>query len=238
MRGLQVRVGLVERVLQPPPVQITGRLPKHLRDRSLAEPSVGRDPALVDVVAEVENQVQVLLSHPGQRGVVAVRPGLAGGEREIESAAVASDRWCRSSAADDRDVTAVAEPVEQLSVTRQTGDVDVDRMGQLRKSPYRSATHNAPKPGIVGDLPRYRQASIRHSAVSGRDIGVQPGPQHHRVLGGVPAGHAECERVSAASRPRTCLGWTHRILRHCRQPGHARHPAEKPTSRKIEPTHL
>src|SRR5688572_31976596 len=83
VRGLQIRVELVERVTQPISPQINRLLTESRRDRD-ATPRDAVDRVLVGVVAKVKNQVEIVLEHVAVRDVVAARPVLACGEGETE----------------------------------------------------------------------------------------------------------------------------------------------------------
>ena len=123
MGRLECWVRLVERV--PVPVALER---EHLRPvvhtrRRRPGPRLGLGPVLVDVVAEMDDQIDVLLGQAPEGGVVAVLPVLAGDERETELLASSGGR---SACAPDRAllrageeaVEVVAAGIESLDARR------------------------------------------------------------------------------------------------------------------------
>ncbi len=130
VRGLQRRLALVERVLQPVPRQV---------ERLGVEPRIGGDAALVvlhaglvHVVAEVHDEVEVLGRHVVVGREVPVLPGVAGREREPELPRARERVRSRAGAAGRRDLAAGAEAVVVDVIGRQAVDLRVHRVAELR----------------------------------------------------------------------------------------------------------
>lgn len=84
--GLEVRVGLVQRVLEPVALERLGLGDELGRQVRVPRAGVVGDPVLVRVVAEMDDEVVVLASDLAVGGIEAVVPLLAGDEAEREVA--------------------------------------------------------------------------------------------------------------------------------------------------------
>ena len=143
--------------------------------------AVAVDAVLVDVVAEVEDEVDVLLGHGPVRRVVAVVPLLAGGGRERQR----SDRCARvrrrAGVRDLGHVLPVAELVEVVAVRAEPAQLHVHRVRELRERPGTPVAHDVMHAGVGRDLPVDRHLAARHTAARHEQVRHQPRPQHHTV---------------------------------------------------------
>ena len=201
VRQLQVGIGLVEGVAQSELVE---------RDRLLGvlggkgdaahAPGGGVDAVLVRVVAEVQDEIEVLLGEMGERVVEAVLPLLAGAEREVDGV----DRAVRRRRARSRRLRRPVpdgEPVPVLAPRPEAAGVDVDGVGKVGGSHRPASTYDTPHRRVLGHLP-----CDPHVADSGEParrrqrFGRQPSPQHDAVGQWVAGGDAERERVGGQRR--------------------------------------
>lgn len=197
MRLLQRLLGLVQAVLEP----VAGE-----REGLGVELGVGGDTApvgaharLVDVVAEVDDEVEVLLGHVVVRCVVAVLPRLAGGERELQVVRLRQCRRGGPGAAHGRYVTPRAETVVVHVVGLEPADLRVHRVGELGSGDHAAALHDMPEGLVGGHFVLDPDGHLRHAAqpVHRERIRRQPRPQHDTVGQRLPGRHAEGERVTA-----------------------------------------
>ncbi len=134
VRPLQVAVGLVERVAQPELVERDG-LVGVLRGQLDAADAAGRrvDAVLVRVVAEEDDEVEVLLRHVGVGVVEALLPLLARGvgEGHPVEAPVGCGRGARPGGR--RGPVAGGEPVPVLAAGLEAAHVDVHRVRQISR---------------------------------------------------------------------------------------------------------
>jgi hypothetical protein len=153
VRGLQVGVALVEAVLDPVAVEGVALHPVLLGYGSVPVPARGPDAVFVDVVAEVEDHVGVLVGEMAVGGVVAVRPRGARGEGQPQGVGAAAGGRGRLGAAGGADLTAGAEAVVVFAARFQALGVDVDGVAVFGAGP-RGATAGVPgEPLVLGDLP-------------------------------------------------------------------------------------
>ena len=221
VRGPQVGVGLVQRVLHPPTIQTAvRRLSQHVRGADPAIATVSRDAALVDVVTQVQDHVEVLLGHVPVGRIEAAGPVLTGRECQGQSPGARADSRGGTGAAHRRHLVAVSEAVEPLGVRRQPCDLDVHRVCELGKSPSGSPADNSRERLVAGHLPLDRHPPGRHAPARLERTGHQPRPQHHTVRQRVPAGHAEPEHRITARHPWAGLCRSHRELCGGGKPGH------------------
>src|SRR4030095_9106018 len=103
--GLQVGVGLVERVAPPVAIEVGGFRTAMLADRRIPRRR------LVDVVAQVDDEVEIVALEVVIGRVVAVLPVLAGGEGEAEPRGNGGRVGRGAGTTDGRDLRAGAEAV-------------------------------------------------------------------------------------------------------------------------------
>ena len=188
VRGLEVGVALVQRVADP--VFVEGlRLPRRVG------PDVIRAPGgFVDVVADVDDQVEVVLDHVAIRDEVALLELLAGGEGEAEAVAVGARGRRGPRAADPAHLAARAEAVPVPACGLEMLDLDVHRVRPRGRRGGDAALDHLAHAIVGRHLPLDRDRLGRHAARRrGRRRG-QAGPEDHAVRRRIAGGHAERER--------------------------------------------
>ena len=183
--ALQRRVALVEAVAVA--VGVQGR---DLGAVVLADGG-GVGPALVDVVAEMDHQVGVLLGRKSPRRPEAVLPVLARREQEAQPIS-APGRRCRPGATHRADLVTDAEAVEVPGVRAEVADVDVDRVRPTPVTPLRA--RRARHAGTVRRWPP--PSGPAHRPAASRPPPAAPAP--------------------AGSTARRRLGWDRRMPRPAR----------------------
>lgn len=206
--GAQIGVGLVEAVPQPVVLQ-RDRLPVVVG----GEPAVGVvagaaggvDGVLVEVVAEVEDDVDVLLGEVLVRGEVAVVVRLAGDGGQAQRAVAGAAGGRGAGPADGAGPRSGAEAVVEDAVGVEALDLDVDAVVELRVGGDRSAPHDAGEALVTGELPAHLHPVPGQSAAGLVRARCESRPQQDRVGKRVAGGDAEGERV-VADLPRVELG--------------------------------
>jgi hypothetical protein len=131
VRLLEVGVALVQGVAKavlPQPFRLPPHVGGHVHSTSVA---IGTDGVLVDVVAEVHDDVEILLGHPPVGRVEARSPVLARGERESEQVQMRTPHRGRLGASGRADLATGPEPVEVLAPRLEPRDLHMHRMGQF-----------------------------------------------------------------------------------------------------------
>jgi len=196
VRGLEVRVALVDRVAVA--VGGDGRrlgavvLPRQRR----------RHAVLVDVVAEEQHQVEVLLRHVLVGVVEAHLEVLARGERKADPLWRVLVRHERARSPDRAPFAPHLELVPVPTGRLQMVDVDVHRVGEVGIGEGHTAAHDVAHAVVGRDVPLHRHAHRidAAAAVRGERLDRQPRPQHHAVGERIARGDAERERVGRERR--------------------------------------
>ena len=225
---LQVGVELVERVSQPVRVKVD-RLGVERRGHVNAFGSVRpADEVLVRVVAEVEDEVEVVLDHVAVRRVVAAREVLAGGdgERELTRPLVAPRRGAEVT--DRALLGASVELVEVVGTGAQTLHLDVHGVGQLRCRRRRALRHHPSHGVVAGDPPAHRDLRRAEGGRVGR-LGCQAGPQHDARRGGITGRDPQREWVGGEATGRLQRGAGHERHGHGRS-GAPPHVLQEPAA--------
>jgi hypothetical protein len=203
VRRLQVLVGLVLGVsypVLPEPVRLGGRLVKaYVAGVGQVRLGVRRRRILVDVVAEVQDEVEILLSHVAVSVVVAVLVHLTRGDREGELRGRGTLSRCRLDPAHGARLPSGSEPVEILPPVVEARQLDVNRMGQLVTRVLGASADDPPEVLVRRQLPAHRHFLFGHPAVTAfrERLGREARPQHHPPVGGrLTGGDAEAERVA------------------------------------------
>ena len=185
--GLEVGIGPVERVAVP----VVGER-RHLSGRGV--PDDVAVPHLVDVVAQVDDQLRLLSRHMAVRGVVAVLVVLAGGEGEAEAPGNLSGGGRGPEPAGWAPAPARVEPVPVPPPRLEPLDLGVDGVSEFRESAALPGPDDLPE-GVVGrhlppnrDLPR---GGVREGECSR----VEPGPEHGAGGRGIAGGDTQRERT-------------------------------------------
>ena len=209
--GLQVLVALVLGV-SPPVVVETVDLPAEMiaprGDVAVsAEHRVGlgpTSPRLIDVVAVVEDGVQIGFSRQVGVGVVpAVRISLAsrhGHARplDVRTPGRRGPHRPRGTGVRPLDDEAVVVGPRRL----QTRQFDVHAVAEFGTSQFLAAAHDAAEPLILRHFPSHGHRQHRHAAMLSEGLGRQPGPDHETVRRGVARRHAERKGIGAEPRRR------------------------------------
>jgi hypothetical protein len=197
---LQVGVGLVERVLEPVAGERAALLAQGAGDLDLAIAAGGGDAAFVDVVAQVDDEVDVLLGHPPVRRVETVLPRLAGRERERELGHRPARR--RLGPPGRAGVPARDEAVVVDAAGLQAVYVHVHGVRQLGER-GNGARGDDVREALVGrQLPLHLHALRPDAAVLRERLGRQPRPEGHTARVRLARGDAERERVARQRRSR------------------------------------
>ena len=196
VRGLQVDVGLVLAVTDPVVVEREDLAQRLV----LAE---GRRRAFVDVVAEVDDGVDVV----GARDLfirreVAVREVLARHEGEHQPVDRPVVPWCRACASDRADLVAALEPEEVLAVRPEVVELHVHAVRLIGGRPDRAVTDDAAEALVPGNLVADGEDLVRHAAARQERLGREARPQHHAVRRRVARRDAQRERIHVEARPR------------------------------------
>jgi hypothetical protein len=187
--GLEVAVGLVQGVTDPVAGQV-GRLAADVAAGQVAPWRV-----LVDVVAQVQDHVEVVLGQVPVGGVVALLEVLAGHEGQVQANEGAARVGAGPGAADPAQVAAGPEAVPVVAARVEAVHLHVDGVGQGRGGGDAAPADHVPEPRPGGDLPVDRDRPGRHAAAGVERPGRQPGPEHRPGRGRVAGGHPEGERV-------------------------------------------
>ena len=188
VRGLQVGVGLVLRVPLPVAGQ-AGGLGAFVVARVAAADHVAALLVLVEVVAQVQHQVRVVLGQPRVGGEVAVLVLRAAGERHGQRRRRLVQRGAGEGAAHRAEVPAGAEPVEVFAPRLQAPQLHVHRVRGFN-------------PGVL-DAAGYYPAHacvLRHFPRPPRRCGRACRPGRPRPRGPAPGG-SRCTKPSGHGSP-------------------------------------
>jgi hypothetical protein len=159
--------------------------------------------ALVDVVAEVDDQIQVLGRHVLVRGEVALGVVLATREREAQRAEPGPGARRGTGAPYRADLVGDPEPVPVHAVRPQAVHLGVYRMRPRRRGTFDAAADDPAEVFVLGHLPPHvgRAAGHAPEPVDGERVGRQAGPEHDTVRRRIPGRHAQCEHVAGQHDP-------------------------------------
>ena len=198
VRGLQVGVGLVLRV----PLAVAGQadgLRAFVVARVAAADHVAVLLVLVQVVAQVQHQVRVVLRQPRVGGEVAVLVLRAAGERHGQRRRRLVQRRAGQGAAHRADVLAGAEPVEVFAPRAQAAQLHVHRVRGFDPGMLDAAGYYRAHARVLSHFPRHRDVAGGHAAqaVLGHGVHGQAGPDHEAVRPRLAGGDAQQERIGA-----------------------------------------
>lgn len=209
MGGLRVGVGLVQRVAQPVAGEVDGlggRLAVADADERGGAVAVVAVAVLVDVVADVEHEVEVVAGGDGAvGGEEAARVVAAGDERHPQRVGLARDVAGGLGATD---VAELAERLEAVVVARvgvEARHVDLDRVVAVGRGHDGAVRGDAGEALVTGDLPAHGDRAAETAARSGGGL-ARPGrwrgagPDDDGVGGGVAAGDPVAEDAPARGR--------------------------------------
>lgn len=188
MRGVrspQRRVALVEGVAHPVVVQRVDRRTVVVTDVA----ALGA--VLVDVVAEVDDEVEVLAGYPAQRGVVALRVVLAVGGGEPGGADMAGR--CGTGPAEAAGPAERGEGVPVRTARTQAPDRYVHAVREGRRRGDGATRDDTAQGAVLGDDPADVDDLVeRLLARFGEGLGREPRPEHD--AGGLRVTGPDAER--------------------------------------------
>jgi hypothetical protein len=189
VRRLQLRLALVERVACAIVVE------RVALGRAVTADAILAPGELVDVVAQVQDEVRLVGEHRLVRGVIAMLVLLARGDGEPQ--AFRSRIACgRRGGTTDRTARAAGrEPVPVGATRFETAGLDVHGVRPVRHRVLDTGTHDPTKLRVGGDLPRYGHGGGRHAAARRERHGGEPRPQHDVVRRRIPGSDPERERA-------------------------------------------
>ncbi len=198
MCGAQVGVGLVEAVPHAVVLQ-RDRLPGVVVRQDavgvLAGAAGGGDGVFVEVVAEVEDHVDVLVREVPVGGEVAVVVRLAGDGGQGQRAVAGSAAGCGAGAAGGAGPAAGAEAVVEAPVGVEAVHVHMDAVPELRVGGGGPAPDDPAEAFVAGDLPADLDTPGGQSAVRLVGAGRESRPQQHGVRQRVSGRHPQGEGV-------------------------------------------
>jgi hypothetical protein len=200
VRGLQMRVALVERMAVPVAVQ------RVRCGRAMFAQVVGRAAAFVDVVAHEQHEVQFACGDFAVRHEEALLVVLAGGEREAQPPHVGVARGCSACVADRADGAAASEAVPIVALRLQALRMDVHAEGARRIGHDLAPRHRLTQCGVAEDFVAHGTGGPRAAGRLVLGQRRQPGPEHDAVRPRLAARNAERERVRSPARRRLCAG--------------------------------
>ena len=208
MRGLQVGIEAIQGVAQTVLIQRHG-LGAHIEGHDLGSLGGFADVALVDVIAQVQHEIEVLLRHVAIGCVVSIGPILAGHKGESQLLGASTWRRSRLGASHGAENAAALELVPVVSSRLQPGNFDVNRVAPIGARRDFALLHDLLHALVRGDLPAHGDVLGLHaSAIEGID--GEASPQHHAIGQRVARGHAERKRPA----PNLDLRCDLRRLRH------------------------
>jgi hypothetical protein len=197
MGRLQIWVGAIQGMAQPVAGQIRRGRPDVPSGLAL-----GRG-GLIQVIAQMQHQVQVLVGEVLVGAVVAVLKVLAGHHGQGQPPGRRPGGGQGPGPADRAELPAGPEPVPPGAGRFQPLDLDVHGVGLGGLGEDGAAAHDPPEAWVGGDLPVDRHRPGRHPAIGQQRLGRQPGPQHHPARRRIARGHPEREGIPAPLR----WGW-------------------------------
>lgn len=191
--GLEIGIGFVEGVAEP----VVGKgLCLAAEVGAAADGVFGADAfVLVDVVAEEEDEVEVVLDQVAVGRVVAGLIVLAGGEGKAEAVERGIGRWGGFGAADGADLGAGDEAVVVLATGFEPLDVDVDAVAEFRCGNGGAVLDDGAEGLVAGDFPLDFDGSgiVAAETVFGEGIGGEAGPENDAGRKGIAGSDAEGE---------------------------------------------
>jgi hypothetical protein len=161
--------------------------------------------SLVDVVAEVHDQLDVVLKRQvGVGRVIAVRVVLTRDEREAERGRTRAHERRRPGPPDRADLRAPLKAVPVLRARLQPRDLRVHRVDLRGQRLHRIAAHDLAELRVRRELIAHPVCLVLEVAVLLQRRGRQARPQHDPVRRRVTRRNAQTERVAREGRRRPC----------------------------------
>ena len=211
VRQRRVGVGLVQRMPQPVAAQVDGlglRYVVALADQALGTVPVGAVAVLVDVVADMKHEVEVVAaSNAAVRREVPARVVAAGHQCQPKGVHLAGLVRGGLGASDRAELAAGPKPVPVAGVGLEVVDVDLDRVVTGRAGSDPTLGHDLVEVRVQRHLPAHAHRLAAATAWGGNGLarrrrGRGPGPDHDGFCGGVTARDPVAE--DAAGRRRRC----------------------------------
>ena len=199
MRLLKVGIRLVERVLEAVALERDALRRERSGNIGVAHPARA-DPVLVDVVAEVDDEVEVLLRHSAVRRVEPVVPLLAGRERERQLAHAVVRPGRRLGPSHRALVPVGQEAVEVLAAGRRPFTSTWTEWPSSGTAAARAGLLDVPEARVRRDLPAHADVLRRHAATLHQRLRREARPQRHTVGRGIARSDAEAERIGLQAR--------------------------------------
>ena len=195
MRGLKVGIRLVTREAGPVIIERD-----RLRPFMMAHvvPAPGR---LVDVIAQVDDQIQIVGQHMPVGRVIPLLVLLAGPRGEAQPRRGGIQRRRGPGAADRAGRVAGMEAVPIPAVRFQARQFGVHRMAPVRRRVTGGPGDDLAESLVRRDLDADRNAHRRHTAGGRKRLGGQAGPEHETIGQGITRGHPERKRVGGEFHP-------------------------------------
>ena len=228
MRGLEIRIG--------PILRVAVAVVLERRDLVAAvhanPPGFGIARVLIDVVAEVKDEVEIFGGEMTVGREVAGLEMLTGDEGEPETIGRRAERRQGPRASDRARRIAHVEPIPVPPIGPQPFDVHVHRVRPLRRRAHDAASNDLRHLVVFGDFPPDVHRNRRHAAALQR-IGRQPCPQNDAGRRRIARRDAQLERRKRAKgrrRPRPGAAEQSR-----RQPAERQSAGQQRASAELDP---
>jgi hypothetical protein len=189
MRSLQIRIGFVQRIAEAIVVE---RVALGL----LVRPHAHRAAILVDVVADVRNEVGPIGGDCAVSGEIALLVVLARRDREGEPLRHGAGGGCRARSADGALLPAAREAVPIVASGLEARCLDVHGVRPLRQRVGAAAPHDPAHALVSCDFPCDFDGRSRESAAGNQRLGRQPCPKYHCIRPGIARRDTESEGVA------------------------------------------
>ena len=236
VRGHQIGVHLVLRIAAPIGGQVDHLVTEVLaHGRHRQARGIGRKalaPALVDVVAVAEHEIELLLGHAAIGGVIAGLVMLAAAHREAQLVEPRAGRRRGLCAPCQAALAAGVEAVPIGPCWGEAGHLDMHRMAKLRPGERGALLHDGGELGVRRHFPRHLHRGRRHAVADLERLGRQPRPDDEAVGRRIARGDAERERAGGEER----LGQQRCRQRHGKGSHRRRaEAAQQVATRQLEP---
>ena len=197
MRRHQIVIALVERVAVAIVAERVDFVAVVLAQAAIGPAAVGSP--FVDVVAGVEDEVELLLGDPPERGEVAVFVVLAAADGEAQAIDRRAGGGRGPGAAGLAHFIAGAKAVEIVAPRLEPVDLDVDAVPELRPRRGGSLLDNGLEARVARDLPVHVDHRHRHAAALER-LRCQARPEHDPAGQRIAGGDAQRKRIRVEHR--------------------------------------
>ncbi len=220
VRGDEVGIRLVEAVAVAVVDQRIDLVAGVLAHAPLGPAAVGAP--LVDVVAGVDDEVELLLGDAPVGGEIAGLEVAAAADAEAQPVDRGPGRRRRSRAPGLTELVPGAKAIPVVVRRLEPVHLDVNAVGQFRPGQGLPFLHDGPERRVRRQLPLDRDGNHRHAA-AGQRLGREPGPQDDAVGQRIAGGDAERERVRIEEHRHAALAERFRGTRHGRRAERPRH---------------